>query len=191
MNATRFSLVGLTLLVLATLCPVSHALPIQAGQVIQIKIIGVPPGEAVRINNEYPVDDSGYVRLWEIGTLKAAGLSATALAKKIESAYRSAQIYTNPTIQIFTDSGDSLVQEIVTVGGKVQGPGAKPYQAGMTLFQAVMAAGGPTDFGAINRVKLYRNGKVFTYDLTKGDHKLLKVYPNDTIDVPQKNWRGQ
>ena len=72
----------------------------------------------------------------------------------------------------------------------MRNPGPKPYQRGMTLFQAVMASGGPTEFGAVNRVKLYRKGKVYTYDLTKGNHKLLLVYPNDTIDVPEKNWRG-
>ena len=80
---------------------------------------------------------------------------------------------------------------MLTVGGKVRAPGAKRWAQGMTLFQAVMAAGGPTEFGAMNRVKLYRNGRVYTYDLSKGDHKLLKVYANDTIDVPQKNWAGR
>lgn len=191
MNSIKNRLLTTLLAVLAVACPAVQAVPIQAGQMIRIAIIGVPPGEASRINNNYLVDESGIVRLWGISDMKASGLSATALAKKIEQAYRSAEIYTNPTIQIFTDSGDALVQELVTVGGRVRSPGPKPFQTGMTLFQAIMAAGGPTDFGASNRVKLYRNGKVYEYDLTKGDHKLLKVYPNDTIDVPHKNWRGR
>jgi protein involved in polysaccharide export with SLBB domain len=163
---------------------------IQPGQMIKIVIVGVSPQEASRVNNNYSVDDSGYVQMWKIGRLKASGLTSASLARKIESAYRQAEIYTSPTIQIFTDSGDILVQEQVTIGGKVRSPGAKPFQAGMTLFDAVMAAGGPTDFGAINRVKLYRNGKVYTYDLKKAEHKLLKMYPRDTIDVPAVNWRG-
>ncbi|NNC90258.1 MAG: sugar ABC transporter substrate-binding protein, partial [Akkermansiaceae bacterium] len=68
---------------------------------------------------------------------------------------------------------------------------AKPYQRNMTLYQAVMAAGGATEFGAVNRVKLYRNDRVYTYDLNRGEHKLLKVYPKDVIDVPQKNVIGR
>jgi hypothetical protein len=53
-----------------------------------------------------------------------------------------------------------------------------------------MSAGGPTEFGAINRISLYRNGKRFIYDLNKGEHKLLKIYPRDTIDIPQKTVFG-
>lgn len=183
--------ISATLFLFLLFTSASVAGPIQAGQAFELKIIGVSPAEAARLNNTYSVDDSGYVQMWAIGRIKASGLTSSSLARKIESAYRGAEIYTDPTIQIFTDSGDSLVQEQVTVGGKVRAPGAKPFQTGMTLFDAVMAAGGPTDFGAINRVKLYRNGKVYEYDLTKGNHKLLKVYPRDTIDVPMKNWRGQ
>ena len=183
-------LTTLTIL-LTALVPVVQASPIQSGRAIQITIQGVPPAEAARINGTYPVSDSGYVRLWSIGNIKAAGLDSTILAQRIEAAYRSAEIYTNPTIQVLSDSSDRLVEQMLTVGGKVRAPGAKPWQTGMTLFQAVMAAGGPTDFGALNRVKLYRNGRVYTYDLTKGEHKMLKVYANDTIDVPQKNWAGR
>ena len=61
----------------------------------------------------------------------------------------------------------------------------------MTLYDAVMAAGGPTEFGALNRVSLYRNNKRYVYDLSKGSHKLLKVFPRDTIVIPQKNWFGR
>ena len=112
------------------------------------------------------------------------------LARKIESAYKAAEIYTTPTIQILADSGDRLVVQQITVGGKVRQPGPKAYSRNMTLYDAIMAAGGPTEFGAMNRVKLYRNGKAYTYDLNQASHKLLKVFPRDTIDVPQRNWLG-
>ena len=184
MKTLLLSLLSLAMLVV----PILRASPIQPGRAISITIQGVPPGEAARINGTYPVSDAGYVRLWQIGNIKAAGVDSAALGQKIEAAYRSAQIYTSPTIQVLSDSSDRLVEQIITVGGKVRAPGAKGWQDGMTLYQAVMAAGGATEFGALNRVKLYRNGKVYTYDLTKGNHKLLKLYANDTIDVPQKNW---
>lgn len=167
------------------------ASPIETGQVIQIQILGVPPGEQARINATYPVSDRGYVTMWKVGSIKAAGMGTDALARTIEAAYRNAEIYTSPTIQIIADSSDNLVQQLVTVGGKVRSPGAKPYQRGMTLFQAIMAAGGATEFGADNRVKLYRGGRVYTYDLNKGEHKLLLVYPKDVIDIPQKNVIGR
>jgi protein involved in polysaccharide export with SLBB domain len=113
------------------------------------------------------------------------------LAQRIEGAYISAQIYTNPTFQVVSDSSDVIRQQTVTVGGKVRSPGPRAYQKGMTLFQAVSAAGGATEFGAINRVRLYRNKQVFTYDLGRAEHKMLLVYPNDIVDVPAKNWIGK
>ena len=167
------------------------AQPIESGAAIQVQILGVPPGEQNRVNAIYPVSESGHVTMWQIGRIKAAGLTPDSLARKIEAAYRQAEIYTTPTIQIIADSSDNLVQQTVTVGGKVNQPGAKEFQRGMTLFQAVMAAGGATEFGATNRVKLYRNGRVETYDLNRADHKLLQVLPKDVIDVPQKNVIGR
>lgn len=180
----------LTLLV--AVVPVLQASPIQKGQAIQISLLGVPPVEQARVNGVYSVSEkTGYVRLWQIGNIMAAGVDSSVLAQRIEVAYQKAEIYTSPTIQVMSDSSDKMIEQLVTVGGKVRAPGPKPFQSGMTLYQAVMAAGGPTEFGAINRVKLYRGTKVFTYDLTKGTHKLLKVYPKDVIDVPDKNWIGR
>lgn len=181
----------LSLLFLAcALLPVSAVGQIESGSAIQISILGVPVAEQGRINATYPVSESGTIRMWEIGTIRAAGLQPDELARRIEAAYREAEIYTSPTIQILADSSDTLTQQLVTVGGKVRSPGPKPFTRNMTIYDAVMAAGGPTEFGALNRVRLYRNGKAYTYDLNKGNHKLLKVYPRDTIDVPQKNWLG-
>lgn len=179
----------LALLVLAVV-PAKLVGQIEPGSAIEITIQGVPPTEQSRINATYPVSEKGYITMWQIGTIKASGLQTDALARKIEAAYRQAEIYTSPTIQILADSSDKLTQQQVTVGGKVRAPGPKPYVRNMTLYDAVMAAGGPTEFGAINRVKLYRNGKAYTYNLKQGQHKLLKVYPRDTIDVPEKNIWG-
>jgi protein involved in polysaccharide export with SLBB domain len=178
-------------LALFALVPTLKAGIIEAGQAIQITIQGVPISEQGRVNGTYSVSDAGYVRLWGINNIKAAGVDSNVLAQSIETAYKRAEIYTNPNVQVLANSSDKLIEQLLTVGGRVRAPGPKPFQKGMTLFQAVMASGGPTEFGAINRVKLYRNGKVYIYDLTKGEHKLLKVYPNDTIDVPEKNWLGR
>jgi protein involved in polysaccharide export with SLBB domain len=61
----------------------------------------------------------------------------------------------------------------------------------MTLYNAIQAAGGETPFGAINRVKLFRNGSVYTYDLRIDQHKTVKIYEKDMIDVPQTGWNGK
>lgn len=78
----------------------------------------------------------------------------------------------------------------ITVGGKVRRPGKRHLAKLTTLYEAVQEAGGATEFGALNRVKLYRNGRAYTYDLTREDHRDLELYPGDIVDVPQKNWLG-
>lgn len=173
------------LLFVATLLPNFATAQIESGAVIQISIQGVPQKEHTRINASYPVSDNGYITMWHIGSIRAAGLKPEVLARKIEKAYVDAEIYTSPTFQIIADSGDTLTQHLVTVGGQVRSPGPKPFSRGMTLYQAVMAAGGATEFGAIKRISVFRNNKRYTYDLTKGEHKMLKLQPKDTIDVPQ------
>ena len=181
-------------LLLMTLMMGSAALQagsIEADQAVDIVVQGVPPSEGARLNGKYPVSGSGYIHMWEVGQIKAAGVDTSTLARRIEAAYKNAEIYTNPTFQVFSSSADVLKQQMVTVGGKVNSPGPKPYRKGMTLFQAVTAAGGPTAFGAKNRVRLYRNNRVSTYDMNQAKHKQLLLDPNDTVEVPEKNWFGR
>lgn len=68
-------------------------------------------------------------------------------------------------------------------------PGQKPWKKGLTLASAVKAAGGATPFAALKRVRLYRNGKRYQFDLTDRARKPVKVYPRDVIEVPEMNLR--
>lgn len=82
-------------------------------------------------------------------------------------------------------------ETIVTIAGQVRRPGPVQLRKDLTIFAAVYAGGGPTEFGAMRRVKLLRNGKTETIDLTKDESKQLKVQPEDVIEVPQKNIIGR
>lgn len=165
---------------------------IEAGKSIQIFIMGVPPEEKGKIDALYPVSESGTINLPFIGKIQASGMSDEGLASAIQNAYRGAQIYNNPTIQVIsTGKGSSVDQEVVHLGGQVRGTGAKPFQKSLTIYQAVQAAGGATEFGSLKRVKLIRNGKSRVFDLTQDQFKNVPLEPNDTIEVPQKNMFGQ
>ncbi len=164
---------------------------IRPSQTLQISITGVPTSEQARLNSTYPVSSSGTINMWKIGTIKASGLTETALAASIAARYKSAQIYSSPVFQVLSSKSDQTKDVLAfTVGGQVRGPGQKPWSEGMTLYTAVQAAGGETPYGAVNRVKLYRNGQVYTYNLKIEKHKTVKVYNKDLIDVPQKKWNG-
>lgn len=175
---------------LASLSPLMSQ--IEAGTSVQITIMGVPSEEKGKIDALYPVSDSGTVNLPFIGTMRAAGLRPETLAASIQNAYRNAQIYTNPTIQVVsTREGSGVREQLVHIGGQVRSPGPKQYNNNLTIYQAVQAAGGATEFGSLKRVKLYRAGKTQTFDLTNPQFMRVPLRPDDTIEVPQKNIWGQ
>ena len=165
---------------------------IEAGTSVQITIMGVPTEEKGKIDALYPVSESGNVNLPFIGTMRAAGLRPETLAASIQNAYRSAQIYTSPTIQVIsTAAGGGVQQQMVHVGGQVRRTGPVPYTNNLTLYQAIQAAGGATEFGSLKRVKLYRDGKTQTFDATNPQFMRVPLRPDDTLEIPQKNWLGQ
>ena len=163
---------------------------IRAGQAIEIRIGGVPATEVTMVNNTYPVSDDGSIRMPLIGTVRAAGLSPQTLAANIESAYRSADIYTHPTIQVLASSDEQLAKLEVTVGGQVRNPGPVPFTRGLTLYNAVQAAKGASEFGAMNRVALIRGGQRREYNLKSTKFMNIPLEEGDTIEVPQKNFLG-
>lgn len=178
---------------LALLCLVSPVLSqIEAGNSVQISIMGVPGEEKSKIDAIYPVSDSGTVNLPFIGNVRAAGLRPEVLAASIQNAYKSAQIYTDPTIQVIsTTEGAGVRAQVIHIGGQIRSPGPVAFQKNLTIYQAVQAAGGATEFGSLKRVKLYRGGKIQTYDLTNPQFMRVPLQPDDTLEVPQKNWIGQ
>lgn len=165
---------------------------IETGTSVQIMIMGVPGEEKSKIDAVYPVGQNGTVNMPFIGSVRAAGLQPENLAASIENAYRSAQIYRNPTIQVIdTRGGMTAREQMVHVGGQVRRPGPVAYQKNLTIYQAVQGAGGATEFGSLKRVKLFRSGKTTIYDLTNPQFMRVPMQRDDTIEVPQKNWLGQ
>lgn len=177
------------LFLLLTCCVTSFS-QIESGKAIQITISGVPAEEKGRIDGIYPVSDAGYINMPFIDTVRAAGLRNEDLAATLQARYKSLGIYTNPTIQVISKTGDSIDQQMIHIGGHVRAPGPKSFSKGLTLYQAVQAAGGATEFGSMKRVKLFRNGRQTIYDLSKAQFMSVPVEPSDTIEVPQKNMIG-
>jgi polysaccharide export outer membrane protein len=163
---------------------------------LNISIRGVPATEQQRISGLYNVSGSGYVSLPLLkNSIKASGVTLSTLARRIEAAYKSAGMYKDPRITVISNQANQdktqREREVVSIGGYVKSPGQRPYIQGMTLFQAVSAAGGETAFGSIRRVELYHNGRKKIYDMRKAENMRIRVYPGDSINVPQKDWKGQ
>ena len=172
-----------------------QAAQISANTTLNISIKGVPAGEQAKFDGGYPVDVNGFIYLPLLRPgIKASGLSSAKLARDNEKAYRDAEIYVNPRINVISNKDEAAQQidaQIVTVGGFVGGPGPIPYTRGMTLFEAVTAAGGASTFGSDKRVELHRGGvKIGTYNIRLAKDMKIPIYPGDTIKVPQKTVFG-
>jgi polysaccharide export outer membrane protein len=83
----------------------------------------------------------------------------------------------------------------VRVTGAVRNPISIPYRQGMTVLDAVLAAGGLTNFAASDRAELYRKqgDATQTYKvsldriLNHGDLSTnFAVAPGDVITVPER-----
>jgi len=109
------------------------------------------------------------------------------LQSSVESAYKSQQIYTNPSITIAVPNSARFVD----VGGDVRGPQRVSFTADLTLLGAITASGGFTEYADQSKVRLLRDGKVIMVnvkDVRKDPTKDIKLKPGDKIEVPQSFW---
>lgn len=74
--------------------------------------------------------------------------------------------------------------EVFFVVGHVRSPGSYVWEEGMTVLKAISLAGGITERGARNRIKIIR--------IVDGERREIRVEmtdrvePNDTLEVPQR-----
>jgi len=156
---------------------------LQSGQSFGLRIAGVPADDQASLSQSYTISDSGTISLLYLSEMKAAGLRPSELARKIETAYRSAQIYSKPNVTISLGGGG--VERFVSVLGEVSSRRAVIYSPGLTMIDAIAQCGGFSDFAYPKKVKLTRKGKFTYHDLSKttsADNVTLQ--PNDIISVP-------
>ncbi len=157
------------------------------GDTIELRIGGVPAEETQLVTGAYTVDGEGFVNLPHIGKVRATGLNQAALQRAIESAYRSGDIYTNPTITITVPT----TLRFVNVSGDVRQPRRVEYTSDLTVLGAISAAGGFTEYADQRKVRLLRAGQVRVIDIkaVRSNPSLdVQLLPGDQIEVPQSFW---
>jgi polysaccharide biosynthesis/export protein len=88
-------------------------------------------------------------------------------------------------------SGDTLqllAPAIVFVSGEVEDEGAVPWRDGMTAWQALTRAGGPTRTAKLRAVYVLRDGEAIEIDMNdvaQGRQDDVLLRPNDQIVVPE------
>ena len=176
------------LLCLAALTPLhAQVATIGPGDAVKVTVRSVPEKDMAMLSGVYKVDANG--RLVGLpfleGALQAAGLTEGQLAQNITAAYKAAEIYSSPSFTAIVDT--PLQARRITVGGKVLRPGPQDFVENMTIFQAYTGAGGADRFGSKKRVFLMRPGQPKqTYSMENDEDKVVRLLPNDVIEVDNK-----
>lgn len=141
-----------------------------------------------------PVRPDGMISVPLIGDVQAGGRTPPEVAKDIQG--RLAAYVLEPRVSvILTELRSHEYLSRVSVTGAVTNPVSIPYRQGMTVLDAVLAAGGVTEFAAPDRSSLHRksNTDVRSYSLRldrilkQGDLSTnYKVAPGDVITVPER-----
>lgn len=143
---------------------------------------------------EMPVRPDGKISMPLIGDVQAGGRTPKQVAEDIR--VRLSGYIRNPNVTvILTELRSHEYLSRIRVTGAVTSPVSLPYRQGMTVIDAVLAAGGVNEYAATSSAKLYRkrNGKTHVLkvdlDAILEDGKLDTNYdlqPGDIITVPER-----
>jgi protein involved in polysaccharide export with SLBB domain len=185
-TATRAIKRVLAVMVGMSIAPAALA-GVEIGNSVKLTIRGVPNPEQQQVNGVYRVGEGG-LRLPLLPTrLPVRGLTEEQVAAAVEKAYRDAGIYQNPSVEAEVVHGDGQRPEgaVISVGGQVARAGVIPFRKGMTVVQALQAAGDRNAFGGRN-ITIYRGKKLIRLDYRKPEHKNFELLPDDTLSVEQR-----
>jgi polysaccharide export outer membrane protein len=141
-----------------------------------------------------PVRPDGKISVPLVGDVMAGGRTPDEVAKDVKDKLGAFVIEPQVSV-ILTELRSHEYLSRVRVTGAVRQPVSIPYRQGMTVLDAVLAAGGVTEFAAPDRSSLHRKsgdsaqayGVQLDNILNNGDLSTnYKVAPGDVITVPER-----
>lgn len=201
-SKSLFSLVFLLLAACASSGPKPGSAPAinPESQAVEAYRIGVDDVVRVAVwqnpdlNVTVPVRPDGRISVPLVGDVVAGGRTPEEVAAEIKAALE--KFVRNPQVTVIIDqlrSHEYLAR--VRVTGAVRTPISVPYRQGMTVLDAVLAAGGTNEFAAADRTELYRKEGDSTRAFAVRLDRILQkgeldtnypVQPGDVITVPER-----
>jgi polysaccharide export outer membrane protein len=143
-----------------------------------------------------PVRPDGKISVPLVGDVDAGGRTPEEVAGEIQEKLKTYVRDPQVTV-IVTQLRSHEYLSRVRVTGAVRQPVSVPYRQGMTVLDAVLAAGGTSEFAAGDRTELYRKEGEGTRDYAVRLDRILKdgdlatnypVQPGDVITVPERTF---
>ena len=159
----------------------------------------IGPGDTLQIfvwrnpelTQSVPVRPDGKISTPLVEDMVAVGKTPSQLARDVERVL--GEYIRSPQVNVIVTNPVSAFSQVKVIG-QVTNPQSLPYREGMRVLDAILAAGGLTEFAAGNRGKIVRKVdgkdteiKIKVEDLVnKGAMKHnLELKPGDVIVVPQ------
>ena len=147
------------------------------------------PGNRIRVtvfnqlnlSGDFQLDPGGSITLPLIGSVPAAGVTASGFGQRLEERMKRDGYLLDPRVAV-----EVLTFNPFYVMGEVRGPGEFPYAMGMTVLSAIARAGGYDYRGRQGEVILVRNvgGKQQEYRA----NERTPILPGDIIRVLERNF---
>lgn len=157
------------------------------GDTLQISVWRNP-----ELSTTVPVRPDGRISTPLVDDETAAGKTPQQLGRDLQE--RLKKYVTDPVVTVIVSNFVGAYNEQVRIVGEATTPKSIPYQAHMTVLDAMIAAGGLTPYAAGNRAKIVRHVDGKEADLTVRLNDLLKdgdlsantdLRPGDIIIIPQ------
>ena len=160
---------------------------IGSGDTLQVTVWHNP-----ELSSTVPVRPDGRISTPLVEDETAAGKTPQQLGRDIEE--RLKKYVSDPVVTVIVTTFVGSPSEQIKIVGEAVTPKSIPYQAHMTVLDAMIAAGGLTPYAAGNRAEIVRrvDGKEVDYNVRLAD--LLKggdlgantdLRPGDIIIIPQ------
>ena len=143
-----------------------------------------------------PVRPDGKISVPLVGDVDAGGHTPEEVAAEIQAKLKNYVRDPQVTV-ILTQLRSHEYLSRVRVTGAVRQPVSVPFRQGMTVLDAVLAAGGTNEFAAADRTELYRKEGDATHAYAVHLDRILKdgelttnypVQPGDVITIPERTF---
>jgi polysaccharide biosynthesis/export protein VpsN len=173
--------------------PPPHNLPapvvnarVGPGDIVEVTVVGEE-----KLPKEYEVQPDGSLDFPYAQGLPVAGLEPKQIAQNLRAKLVEAKYLVDPQVQVKVKAYNSKKIQVL---GQIVKPGPIPYQDGMTLVQAISAAGWFTPLADTNHVQIIRlvtpgksvNAVVSVDAITDNARPDVKLQQGDTIKVDQR-----
>ena len=150
---------------------------LKVGDPVVVHLRGIYPRDEMV---EDVVDEDGNVTLPLLGDVLAAGKSTSQLEADIRRLYIDGGYYRTITVSAMMPS------RIYFIRGEIRNPGRFPIIGGVTIMQAIAAAGGYTEFANQRSIKLIRGESTTTVNMRtieRNPERDIRLESGDVIVV--------